>query len=238
MRTIGLIGGLSPQSTAHYYEWINDGVRERLGGLNGASMIIASVNQQEITDLREESRWPEVAEILSGKARLLENAGADFVMIACNSVHHVAEKVEQALAIPFLHIADPTAAAMKKQGITCAGLLGTKYTMKMEFYRSRLKKYGIETVVPDDEGCSHINSIIFGELCKGIVTDESRKDFIKIARSLFDKGAQGLILGCTEIDMIIDQKDFEQPVFDTTRLHIAKALAYSLGDTDILATAA
>jgi aspartate racemase len=238
MRTIGLIGGLSPQSTAHYYEWINDGVRERLGGLNGASMIIASVNQQEITDLREEGNWPQVADILSEKALTLENAGADFVMIACNSVHHVAEKIEHALAIPFLHIADPTAEAMKKQGITCAGLLGTKYTMKMEFYRNRLKRYGIETVIPDDENCSRINSIIFDELCKGVVKKESKQEYMDIAQSLFNNGAQGLILGCTEIDMIIDQRDFEQPVFDTTRLHIEKALAYALGDTDILATAA
>ncbi len=237
MRTIGLIGGLSPQSTAHYYEWLNQGVRERLGGLNGASMLIASVNQQEITDLREEGRWPEVADILCDKAVKLEEAGADFVMISCNSVHHVAEKVEKSVRIPFLHIADPPAQAMRRKGITCAGLLGTKYTMKMEFYRSRLKRYGIEALIPDEEGCDRINRIIFDELCKGIVKPESKQAYLEIAATLFSQGAKGLILGCTEIDMIIDQSDFEQPVFDSTKLHIEKALAYALGDTNTISAA-
>lgn len=236
MKTIGLIGGLSPQSTAQYYLALCDGVRERFGGLNAPEILISSVNQEEILSLRNQNRWAEVGDILAARARALEAAGTDFVLIACNSVHHVADTVEKALNVPFLHIADATAHAISRAGLETVGLLGTRFTMEMDFYHDRLARYGIAAILPEKQDRAAINRIIFEELCKGQVRPDSRDTYIRVARDMETQGAQGLILGCTEIGMLIGQKDFAGdcsfPVFDTTLLHIAAALDLALrGET-------
>ncbi len=230
MKTIGLIGGLSPQSTAEYYTAINDGVRQRLGGLNGADMLVASVNQEEVTSLREQGRWDRVGEILTDRAKRLEGAGAGCILIACNSVHHVADALESEINIPFLHIAECTAMPIQRAGLQKVGLLGTRYTMEMDFYHARLGRFGVEALVPGGEDRETVNTIIFGELCKGIVRPESKQAYIDISKKLLADGAQGLILGCTEIGMLIGQDDFEAPVFDSTRLHVEAVLEFALGN--------
>lgn len=228
MKTIGMIGGLSPQSTITYYREICEGVRRVRGGLSGPPLLIASVNQQEILDLREAGRWDRVGEILSGAAQGLERAGAACVLIACNSVHRVAETVEKSISAPFLHIVDATAAGILANNVSRVGLLGTRYSMEMGFYQERLRRFGIEAIVPEKPVRDEIHRIIFEELCIGAIRPESKKFFLEAAWELSDAGAGGLVLGCTEIDLIIGQEDFPFPVFDSTALHIERATAFVL----------
>lgn len=231
MKTIGVIGGLSPQSTITYYREICEGVRlARGGGLRFPSLLIASVDQQEIVDLREAGRWDKVAAILSDSARALERAGADYVLIACNSVHKVAEEVEKSISVPFLHIVDATAEGARAAGINRLGLVGTRYSMETGFYQERLRRFGLEAIVPEKPARDEIHRIIFEELCLGVVRPESKKFFLEAGWSLADSGARGLILGCTEIDLIIGADDFPFPVFDSTALHIAQAVRLAAED--------
>lgn len=232
MKTIGVIGGLSPQSTVTYYREICEGVRRVRGGLSGPPLLIASVNQQEILELREAGRWDRVGEILSDAARGLERAGAGCVLIACNSVHKVAEMVEKSISVPFLHIVDATAAGILAKGANRIGLLGTRYSMEMGFYQERLRRFGIEAIIPEKPVRDEIHRIIFEELCIGSIRPESKKFFLEAAWALSDAGAGGLVLGCTEIDLLIGQADFPFPVFDSTALHIERATAFVLGEAE------
>lgn len=232
MKTIGVIGGLSPQSTITYYREICEGVRRVRGGLSGPPLLIASVNQQEILELREAGRWDRVGEILSDAARGLERAGSSCVMIACNSVHKVADVVEKSISVPFLHIVDATAAGALAKGVRKVGLLGTRYSMEMGFYQERLQRFGVEAIVPEKPVRDEIHRIIFEELCIGQIRPDSKKFFLEAAWGLFDAGAEGLVLGCTEIDLIIGPQDFSLPVFDSTALHIARATAFILEEAE------
>lgn len=228
MKTIGVIGGLSPQSTITYYREICEGVRRARGGLSGPPLLVASVDQQEILELREAGRWERVGEILSEAAQALERGGAECVLIACNSVHKVAETVEKSISVPFLHIVDATAAGILAKGVGRIGLLGTRYSMEMGFYQERLRRFGIEAIVPEKPVRDEIHRIIFEELCIGLIRPESKKFFLEAAWELSDAGAGGLVLGCTEIDLIIGPEDFPFPVFDSTALHIERATAFVL----------
>lgn len=230
MHTIGIIGGLSPQSTVTYYREICERVRKARGGLSGPPLRMASLDQQEIVTLRQEGQWDRVAAILCDNARALEKAGAECILIACNSVHKVAESVENALSIPFLHIVDATAAGILTTSVRTIGLLGTRYSMEMGFYQERLRRFGIATVTPDKPLRDEIHRIIFEELCIGVIRPESRMLLFRAAHELTEAGAQGLVLGCTEIDLIVTPADFQIPVFDSTALHIDRAVRFILGE--------
>lgn len=232
MKTIGLIGGLSPQSTILYYDLMNRYAREQKGDLTSADILIASVNQQEILELRLQGKWDRVGEILTEKAILLQNAGADFVLIACNSVHHVADQVENALKIPFLHIADSVAMEIRNRKISKVGLLGTNFTMKMDFYSKRIANYGIETVIPIiSEDCDAVNSIIFDELCKGIIKESSKLKYIEIINKIKKShDIEGVILGCTEIGLLVKQQDISEiglVSFESAEIHARFAVNFS-----------
>lgn len=224
MKTVGIIGGMSWESTAKYYQWLNEGVRARLGGLHSAKIILASVDFEQIEKLQAADRWDEAGDVLAGEAVKLERAGADFVLLATNTMHRVADRIEAAIRIPFIHLADATAKKIKKAGLNKVGLLGTIYTMERDFYKGRLSQQGLDVVIPDPDSRSLVHKIIYDELCLGKTDPASKNAFIEVANSMMADGAQGVILGCTEITLLIDQKDFDFPVFDTTRIHIDKAL--------------
>lgn len=224
MKTIGIIGGLSPESTMKYYQWLNEGVRTRLGGHHSAKIILSSVDFGEFVTLKEKDDWDTQGDLLADEAVALENAGADFVILATNTMHKMADQISGAIDIPFLHLADATAERIRAQGIDKIGLLGTQYTMEQDFYKDRLSQKGIETLVPDDAGRSTVNDIIYNELCMGKMNEESRAAYRNIISGLADGGAQGIIMGCTEITMLIDQSDSPVPLFDTTKIHVEAAL--------------
>lgn len=230
MQTLGLIGGLSPQSTLTYYREICEGVRLAKGGLTGPPLLISSVNQQEMVELRQAGQWDRVGDMLAAQARTLEGAGAGCVLIACNSVHKVADRVESALTVPFLHIVDATAAGIAATGVRAVGLLGTLYSMEMGFYQQRLERFNIATLVPPKPVRDAIHKIIFEELCIGAVRPSSKALFLEAAHDLAAAGAQGLVLGCTEIDLIVRPDDLPFPVFDSTALHIARAVRFILDE--------
>ena len=229
MKTIGLIGGLSWYSTLDYYRYINQGVNERLGGDEAAKMVLFSVNFGEIKKLTLEDKWQDIAAIMCDAAKKLEAAGADCVLLGANTMHHIADDVAGAVSIPLLHIADATAVAINGKGIQTVALLGTKYTMQLDFYKQKLAKQGIAAIIPGPEDAEYINSSIYQELGKGIFLEETRKRYQHIIHQLTVQGAQGVILGCTEIPLLIRQEDCPLPVFDTTRLHAAAAVEFSLG---------
>lgn len=224
MKTIGIIGGLSPESTVKYYEWLNAGVRARLGGHHSAKIILTSVDFGEFVALKDKGDWDTQGKLLSQEAQALERAGADFIIIATNTMHKMADQIEAAISIPFLHLADATASEISAFGIKTIGLLGTKYTMEMGFYKDRLVRHGLTPLVPDEAGREVVNHVIYDELCNGIVRDESRAAYRNVMDDLVRQGAQGVILGCTEITLLVGQKDASVPVFDTTRIHVEKAL--------------
>jgi aspartate racemase len=229
MKTIGLIGGMSWESTVPYYREINELVRLRLGGLHSARVALYSVDFADVEPLQRTGRWDEAGEALARAGRAVEAAGADFLVLCTNTMHKVAPAIEAAVSIPLLHIADPTAAAVKRAGIGTVGLLGTRFTMEQDFYRERLEgRHGLEVLVPEAEGREIVHRVIFEELCRGVVSEESRARFREVIDDLVRKGAEGVILGCTEIAMLVAPSDSPVPVFDTTRLHAAAAVELAL----------
>lgn len=229
MKTIGLIGGMSWESTVTYYQTINRVTREKLGGLHSAKCHLYSVDFQEIEECQANGDWDKSAEILSAVARKLEGAGADFIVICTNTMHKVADRIGSAVRIPILHIADLTADALLAKGIRRVGLLGTKYTMEQDFYKSRLVAKGIEVRIPDETERAFVNATIYDELCLGVISPSSKAAFIDTANRLAAEGAQGIILGCTEIGLLLKQEDTPTPLFDTTQIHAESAALFALG---------
>ncbi|MFI8260110.1 MULTISPECIES: aspartate/glutamate racemase family protein [unclassified Streptomyces] len=228
MKTIGLLGGMSWESTAEYYRLLNELTRDRLGGLHSARCVLYSVDFAEIERLQAEGRWAEAGEVLAAAARRLEAAGADLVLICTNTMHKVADRVQAGISVPLLHLADATADAVKAAGLTRVGLLGTAFTMEQEFYRGRLAASGLEVRVPDTEGRALVHRVIYEELCLGIVREESRVAYQHVIEGLVAAGAQGIILGCTEIELLIGAADSPVPVFPTARIHAEAAVEAAL----------
>lgn len=228
MKTIGLIGGMSWESTVTYYQIINRLVKEKLGGLHSAQILLYSVDFQPIEECQSQGDWERSAELLSDAALRLEGAGADFILICTNTMHKVAPQVQARLRVPLLHIADATAETLKAAGITTVALLGTKYTMCQDFYKDRLTQAGIRVLIPDAPDVELVNRVIFDELCLGTLSPASKAQFLRVIGALAKKGAQGVILGCTEIGLLIRQEDTPLPVFDTTYIHAAKAVELAL----------
>lgn len=228
MKTIGLIGGMSWESTVTYYQIINEVVKERLGGLHSAKCLLYSVDFQEIEECQARGDWEKSGEILADAAVSLERAGADFIVICTNTMHKVAPVIQKAVSIPVIHIADATAAELKRKNIGKVALLGTKYTMLQEFYKERLMAHGVEVLIPDDAGVELVNRVIYEELCLGIISEASKTEFLRIILELASQGAEGVILGCTEIGLLVKQQDTSVPLFDTTVIHAAKAALQSM----------
>lgn len=228
MKTIGLIGGMSWESTIPYYRIINEEVKNRLGGLHSAKIVLYSVEFDEIERCQSSGEWEKSGDILGWAARGLEAAGADFLLICTNTMHKVAPQVASMVRIPIVHIADATADELEKSHIRRVGLLGTKYTMTQDFYKQILLDRGIDVVIPDMEDIDVVNDVIFHELCMGKIREKSRRQFQRIIDSLKENGAEGVILGCTEIGMLIQQSDSSLPVFDTTVIHAKRAAELAL----------
>lgn len=229
MKTIGIIGGMSWESTQEYYKFLNEDVRERLGGLHSAQCLIYSFDFAEVETLQQQGKWDEATTMMVAAAKKLEQGGADFIIVSSNTMHRMAPEVEAATTLPFLHIADPTAGLIKKQGIKKVGLLGTKYTMEQDFYKGRLvERHGLEVVVPDEAGRQTVNAIIYEELCMGEIRDDSRQKYLAIIESLKKQGAEAVILGCTEIGLLVKPEDTDLPVFDTARIHAEAAVSLAL----------
>lgn len=223
MKTIGLIGGMSWESTVSYYQIINETIKEKLGGLHSAKILMYSVDFSEIEECQANGDWDKSAEILGNAAEILEKGGADFIVICTNTMHKIVPQIKNRINIPILHIADATAEALKKEGIKKVALLGTKYTMTQDFYKERLISNGLSVVIPNEKEIEQVNNVIYNELCLGIVSNDSREIYSGIIERLKNDGAEAVILGCTEIGLLIKQKDSVLPVFDTTKIHAQKA---------------
>ena len=228
MKTIGMIGGMSWESTVTYYQMVNQVVKERLGGFHSAKCILYSVDFDEIEACQAKGEWEKSGEILADAAVNLERSGADFIIICTNTMHKVADQIQAKVNIPILHIAEVTAGRLKENTIEKVALLGTKYTMQQDFYKSKLIEQGIEVLIPNEADIEVVNNTIYNELCLGSVLETSKKEFIRIIEELADKGAEGVILGCTEIGLLIKQEDVSIPVFDTTIIHAIKAALYAI----------
>ncbi len=229
MKTIGMLGGMSWESTVPYYRLINQRVQERLGGLHSARILLYSVDFQEIEQLQHAGGWDRAGELLADAARRLQGAGADFLVICTNTMHKVAPTVEAATSLPLLHIADPTARAIVSKGFRRVGLLGTRFTMEEAFYRARLQRaHGLEVIVPDAGDRLEVHRIIYGELCQGIVDEGSRNLYRGVIERLVARGAEAVILGCTEISLLVGRDDSRVPLFDTTALHAHAAADFAL----------
>jgi aspartate racemase len=228
MKTIGLIGGMSWESSSEYYRIINEEVKKRLGGLHSAKCIMYSVNFEEIEICQRNCEWDKAGHILSTAAISLEAAGADFIILCTNTMHKVAKEIQASIRIPFLHIADITAERVLSDGIKVIGLLGTKYTMEEDFYKQRLEEGGIKVIIPKDEDRVIVNNIIYNELCLGKIFKESREEYKRIIEDLSMKGAKGIILGCTEIGLLVKEEDSAVPIYDTTLLHAIGAVNLAL----------
>lgn len=228
MKTIGLIGGMSWESTVTYYQIINETIKNRLGGLHSAKCILYSVDFDEIEKYQTSGEWDKSADVLSEAAQALERAGADYIVICTNTMHKVVPEIGRRIHIPILHIADMTAVQLKKQGIRKVGLLGTKYTMQQDFYKNILIRQGIEVIVPNDDDVDVVNRVIYDELCLGKIFEKSKAVYLDIIQELVRNGAQGIILGCTEIGLLIQQSDTDIPLFDTTLIHAEQAALKSL----------
>ncbi|WP_042161195.1 aspartate/glutamate racemase family protein [Paenibacillus gorillae] len=229
MKTIGLIGGMSWESSLLYYQIINQRVKEKLGGHHSAKSLMYSVDFDEIKTLQHQGKWDEATEMMIASARKLQNGGADFIIICTNTMHKMAKEVEESIQIPLLHIADPTANAIVKDGIRKVALLGTAFTMEQDFYKGRLvERFGLEVIVPDETNRMIIHDIIYKELCLGTIHDESRQSYLKIIHKLSQQGAEAIILGCTEITLLISQENCDIPLYDTTRLHAESAVDLAL----------
>ena len=228
LKTIGLIGGMSWESTATYYKIINETVKEKLGGLHSAKCILYSVDFQEIEECQANGNWEKSGEILGEAAYNLEKAGADFIVICTNTMHKVVNQIKEKISIPILHIAEMTAEKILEKGLKNIALLGTKYTMEQDFYKSKLIEKGINVIIPDKNDIEIINKVIYDELCLGIINSNSKKKFLEIVDKLRSKGAEGIILGCTEIGLLIKNKDTDVPLFDTAIIHAEQAAMYSI----------
>lgn len=228
LKTIGLIGGMSWESTTLYYQVINREVARRMGGLHSARIHVASLNFAEIAAMQKAGQWDEMAELLADTARKLENAGADCILIGTNTMHKVAPQVQDAIRMPLLHIADAAASAIHAQGLRKVSLLGTRFTMEQPFYAEHLARHGIETLIPEETDRAEVHRIIFEELCQGKILDTSRHTLLRIAENLAEQGAEGLILGCTELPLLVDQQHCTLPLFDTTTLHAIAAVDFAL----------
>ncbi len=234
MKTIGLLGGMSWESTVSYYKEINEGVKKSLGGLHSAKICLYSVDFHDIEKLQQEDRWDDAAKILSNAARTIQAGGADFLLICTNTMHKVAQQVESSLTIPLVHIADTTAERLVSDGVRRAGLLGTKFTMEQDFYKKQIsEKYAIEVIVPVTEEQDIIHHVIFSELCLGKTNEDSRKKYLEIINNLHIRGAEAIILGCTEIALLIQQHHAQIPLYDTAKIHAEKAVKLAMDeDTD------
>jgi aspartate racemase len=230
VKVIGLIGGMSCESTAHYYARLNERVRATLGGLHSAEILLWSVDFAPIAQMQTEGRWQEAAAKLSGIAKRLESSGADVLMLATNTMHKVADAIESAVSVPFLHIADATALQICGAGMRKPAIMATRFTMEQDFYIGRLRdKFDLDCLVPDEADRVLIHQIIYDELCVGQITESSRQAFVEVARRLKDKGVDCLVLGCTEVGMLLDERNAPLPVFDTTLIHADAAVTFALG---------
>lgn len=229
MKTIGMTGGMSWESTLSYYKAINEGVKAALGGLNSAQICLYSVNFEPIEKLQHEGKWDETAQLLAQAAKSVEAGGADFLLICTNTMHKVAPEIEAQISIPILHIADATAKQLQQDGIKRVGLLGTRFTMEQEFYKGRLQQqFGIDVLIPDAEQRQQVHRVIYEELCMGTIRPESRAQYVEIVEDLHRRGAQAVILGCTEIALLIQQHDTDVPLYDTTKIHAEQAVQLAL----------
>jgi len=229
MKTIGMIGGMSWESTLSYYKAINEGVKAALGGLNSAQICLYSVNFEPIEKLQHEGKWDETAQLLAQAAKSVEAGGADFLLICTNTMHKVAPEIEAQISIPILHIADATAKQLQQDGIKRVGLLGTRFTMEQVFYKGRLQQqFGIDVLIPDAEQRQQVHRVIYEELCMGTIRPESRAQYVEIVEDLHRRGAQAVILGCTEIALLIQQHDTDVPLYDTTKIHAEQAVQLAL----------
>jgi len=230
MKTIGLIGGMSWESSAEYYRLINEIVKAKRGGLHSAKCVLFSVDFHEMEVLQKNEEWPSAARLLADAAQRVERAGADLIVLCTNTMHRVAKEIASAVRIPFLHIADAMAEEIRAQGIRKVGLLGTRYTMEQDFYKGRLKnRHGIDVMIPGESDRQLVHDVIYNELCLGQVLETSRIVFAEIIDKLVRDGAEGIVLGCTEIPMLVHEKDASIPLLDTTRIHAQKAVEMALG---------
>ncbi|MEF9952042.1 MAG: aspartate/glutamate racemase family protein [Clostridium sp.] len=228
MKTIGLIGGMSWESTVSYYQVINTTIKEELGGLHSAKCLLYSVDFDEIEKCQVNGQWDKSGAILADAAKRLEKAGADFIIICTNTMHKVIDIVKAKINIPILHIAEATADELIKKNVSKVALLGTKYTMEQDFYKEKLIERGLSVVIPCEEDRIIINDVIFNELCLGVISPTSKNEYVRIINSLIDEGVEGVILGCTEIGLLVSQEDSTVPLFDTAVIHAKKAALYSI----------
>lgn len=233
MKTIGLIGGMSWESTQEYYRFLNEGVKEELGGLNSAKILLYSFNFQEIEELQHRGQWDALTREMVEASKKLQEGGADLIAICTNTMHRMAPEMEKVLDIPLLHIADAAGAEIERRGLKKVALLGTNFTMTEDFYRGRLlEKFEIEVVIPEEDDRKVVHNIIYDELCRGIIKEDSRKAYVEIIEGLKDRGAEGVILGCTEIPLLIKGGDVSIPVFDTTNIHSAALVAEAIKSSE------
>lgn len=230
MRTIGLLGGMSWESSVEYERLINEGVRARLGGTHSGDLIVRSYDFARIEALQEAGDWAAAGELLATDARRLQEAGADFIVLCTNTMHLLAHRIEAAITVPFLHLADATADAVCRAGLDRVALLGTRYTMEHDFYSGRLRARGLDVIVPSEPDRSLVHDVIYDELVRGVIRDESRRAYLAVIERLVDRGAQGVIAGCTEIELLVGPGDVEVPYFPTTRLHAEAAVEVALAD--------
>ncbi len=228
MKTIGLLGGMSWESTVPYYQIINEAVKAALGGLHSARILLYSVDFAEIEACQATGDWDRSAAILGEAAQNLERVGADLLVICTNTMHKVAPQIQSQIRIPLVHIAEATADALHREGISRVALLGTKYTMTQDFYKDKLIASGIDVLIPEEDDIAFVNRVIYDELCLGVISEDSRRGYLAVIDKLAARGAQGVILGCTEIGLLIRQSDTALPVFDTTRIHAERAAALAL----------
>lgn len=230
MKTIGLLGGMSWESSIHYEQIINTEVRSRLGGVHSADLILRSYDFAAIEDLQEAGEWEAAGALLAGDARVLQDAGADVIVLCTNTMHRVADAIEAAISVPFLHLADATATAVQAAGVTRVALLGTRYTMEHEFYRGRLESHGLDVLVPDEPDRTMVHDIIYEELVRGRSEEVSKQRYLEAIGRLTGRGAQGVIAGCTEIELLVGPDDVDCPYFPTTRLHALAAVDFALSE--------
>ena len=228
MKTIGLLGGMSWESTELYYRWINEETKHRLGGLHSAPVAMVSVDFQHIEELQHQGNWEAAGEFLAEKALQVEAAGAGFLLLCTNTMHKVAPQIEAAISIPLLHLADATAKRIREAGLNTVGLLGTKFTMEQDFYRGRLEQQGLSVLIPAQGDRDIIHRVIYEELCLGKIVADSRKEYLRIIDQLAAAGAEGVIEGCTEIVMLVQQEHTRIPLFDTTAIHAREAVSLAL----------
>lgn len=229
MKTIGLLGGMSWESSLEYYRFINQEAKARLGGLHSAKSLMYSVDFEKIEALQHQGKWEELTQIMIEAARRIERGGADLLVICTNTMHKMADQVQASISIPVLHIADTAAAEIQKRGLKTVGLLGTKFTMEQDFYKGRLaEKFGLNVLIPDESDREIVHKVIYNELCLGKTLDASRREYVRIIDALVQRGAEGIVLGCTEIPLLIKQEHVKVPIFDTTSIHARAAVEIAL----------